>query len=152
MAKNVEIKITENKRLKKKIYGKQPSLVIGVLEPDANIQYLDKDVTIGQVSLWNHQGTQDAPARPFLSIYVDENRDKIIKQYSSAMARVTFAGENEREALGKLGKAYVRGIQTRIRKGVLPRNKQSTLRQKEGSTPLIDTGVLINSISWDVEK
>jgi len=152
MAKNVEIKVTENTRLKKKIYGKQPSLIIGVLEPESDIQYLGKDVTVGQVALWNHQGTASIPARPFLTIYVNENRDKITKQFSAAMARVTFAGEDERKALGKLGKAYTKGIQTRIRKNILPKNKESTLRHKEGSTPLIDTQVLLNSISWDIEK
>lgn len=151
MAKNIKVKITENKKLKKRIYGKQPTLVIGVLEPESDIQYLGSDATIGKVAIWNHQGTATIPARPFLSTYVDENRDKIIKQFSSAMSRVIFTGESETQALGQLGDAYVKGIQTRIRKGVGDDNAESTLLHKEGSTPLIDTGVLLRSISWDIE-
>ena len=50
--------------------------------------------------------------------------------------------------LENIGTFVVKRIKSTIKNGNFTPNKESTLKRKKGSSPLVDTGSLINSISY----
>jgi hypothetical protein len=136
--------VSESKKLRKELH-------VGVQEEDAGDKYPDHDATVGQVAMWNEFGTQDIPARSFLRDWADENAEKIAKQIGADYMRVLFADEDEEAALEKRGSEYSRQIVGRIKRRIPPPNSPKTLARKKGTTPLIDTGLLVKSIKGKVE-
>jgi hypothetical protein len=55
------------------------------------------------------------------------------------------------QVLEILGQRAVGQIQERIASGIAPANAPSTVAKKGSSTPLIDTGVLRSSITYQVK-
>lgn len=102
-----------------------------------------------KIAAINELGGGDVPARPFLGNTWKANGSK----YSDAAAKILSKPEDDVEkALAKLGADMVRDVQRTIQSGVSPANSASTLRRKQGSTPLINTGRLLKSISYRVGK
>lgn len=129
------------------------SLRIGVMDEAAQAKHPKaKGATVGEVALWNEFGTMSVPSRSFLRDWADENLDRISRELSADLLRVLFASENEKLALAKRGKQYVQQVVTRIKRGIPPANSAWTLSQKSGTTPLIDTGTLIDSIDYKVSE
>ncbi len=53
--------------------------------------------------------------------------------------------------LNTIGVETVRLIQESILKGGFAANKESTLKRKKGTKPLIDTGTMLNSVRFEIE-
>jgi phage gpG-like protein len=118
-----------------------------------------------QIAIWNHFGTRGSgkgfirngiagfgrpiPARPFITLAIWNNRVQLRAQIRAIAVGIIERGENPRVGLGRLG-LYAAGlIQHQIAQGVPPPNSELTVRMKGSSRPLIDTGRLRGSITWD---
>ena len=55
-------------------------------------------------------------------------------------------------ALGRIGLKIRDEIKERIRSGIEPGLAEATKDRKGSSTPLIDTGQLISSITWELRR
>ena len=117
------------------------TLRVGVLDENAaSVHPNSNGETVGNIAARNHYGAPGVPARPFLSITLAKNRAKIAK-----------AGEMLLDNPDLLG-AYVVGlVQETIADGVPPPNSPATIAAKGSDTPLIDTGILRQSITYEVE-
>lgn len=56
------------------------------------------------------------------------------------------------QALGLLGERAVADMRTTIRAGLPPPLQPATVRRKGSTTPLIDTGRLLQAIAWEIRN
>ena len=95
-------------------------------------------------------GLGNVPERSFVRSWADSNKSKhadILRKLGIGVVR----GENSRSAMEKAGLVLVADMRQNIRGGIDPENAPATIARKGSSTPLIDTGQLVSSISHKVE-
>lgn len=104
---------------------------------------------IAEVALFNEFGTKNIPERSFIRSTLQENKNyKAIKE---KLAKKIIKSELEEEqALTILGQKVKQDIQNKIVELREPPNKAITIYKKGSSNPLIDTGLLKNSIDYEV--
>lgn len=135
--------------------GEQKKLVrkIGFntkVEPGTKRESVNTSLTVAQVASYNEFGTEDKDgktrihARPFIRGTYEKRRQDIIDHTAKFLYR------DPENVLGHVGLYVVSLIQEEIRKGIAPENSKYTIARKGSSKPLIDTGQLINSITYKV--
>jgi hypothetical protein len=133
------------------------SIRIGVLDKDGGESH-GGGTTVIDVATWNEFGVKDEkgdwkiPPRSFIRAFGDQERAEAVKLLKRLYALVVMGRMTEEKALDMFGVWAVGRIQARIAQGIPPANADSTVRRKGSSTPLIDTGQLRSSISFEVEK
>ncbi len=92
------------------------------------------------------------PERSFIRATIDANQAKYFRFIQKLSGKVILGEMSEERALNLLGLLVVSDIQARIEAGIEPDLKPATIARKGSSTPLIDSGILKNSITHEVEK
>ncbi len=126
------------------------SITVGIHENDGAGAH--GDTTIADVGAFHEFGTDDIPERSFVRGWYDEEKsenDKLIKQ---AATRVATGKSEPQQALDQAGAVMAGNMRARIRGGINPPLDDSTVDKKGPSTPLIDTGQLIQSITWKAKE
>lgn len=103
-------------------------------------------------AIYNEFGTSRIPARPFMATTYDNNYDKTIKFVEFLSGKIIDGKITPDHALKVLGEEYQKYIQKTIRdaKSWAEPNAESTVAAKGSSSPLIDTGRMLNSIRYEV--
>lgn len=98
-----------------------------------------------------HEFGLGVPQRSFIAGWFDENESRLRAQ-TMGMAKKYAQGtlESLEQGYEQLGNLYVGEIQRRIAEGIDPPLAPSTIQRKGSSTPLIDTGQLRSSITYQV--
>jgi hypothetical protein len=98
------------------------------------------------------------PERSFLRAGVDENKEAIQRQLQLELKSVAAGKQTPAQALERVGAKIVSLIRLRMQAGIQPPLSAQTIARRAGKgrgaggdTPLIDTGQLIQGITWDVE-
>lgn len=92
------------------------------------------------------------PERSFIRSTVDENAGKY-NRLAKALMRKIVGGQLElRQALGLIGAKVQADIKRRIQRGIDPPLRPRTIERKRSSKQLIDTGQLLNSITYEVGR
>ena len=86
------------------------------------------------------------PQRSFLRATVDQEREALLGKFKNLLTAAAYGKQTTEQAIDKFGLLVVSAIRKRIRGKISPENAQSTINRKGSSTPLIDTGRLIQSI------
>jgi len=110
--------------------------------------------SVVQYASVNEYGTKDGriPARSFIGSTVDEKK-RSISAKSVWMQRKLFLGQiTLSQALGLMGEHIRNLVDDKIVNLRSPPNKPSTIKKKGSSNPLIDTGRLRQSISYQVKN
>lgn len=126
-------------------------VLVGIQGKNAQI---DRDGLTNVVLGMIHEfGTIDGniPERSFIRATIDTNIDKYFKVTAKLSAKVVVGEMTEKRALEILGLLVVSDIQSFIEAGISPPLKPATIARKGSSVPLIDTSVLKNSITSEVE-
>lgn len=89
------------------------------------------------------------PERSFLRSGHDENSDRIIKQTERAICMVIDGRMSADDLFDLYGQQMATAIKNKIRDLKDPANHPYTVEQKGSSNPLVDTGGLIESITWE---
>jgi hypothetical protein len=90
------------------------------------------------------------PERSFIRSTLRDERDKI-EALCLRLARGIIADRLDLDAaLGLLGTWAVAAIQAKIRSNIPPELAQATVDRKHSTLALVDTGQLINSITYEV--
>lgn len=125
-----------------------PYVKVGVLEGEAEKEYEGEDaLTTVQVATFHEFGTSNGiPERSFLRSTHDEKQGEIF-QIADKIVFDTFFRRNQTiyKGLSALGLWFVQEVRAKIRSGIQP-----PLKSRQG-TPLIDTGQLIQSLTYKVE-
>lgn len=106
---------------------------------------------ICDVAAWNELGTERMPSRPFLRKSVDENGERINSFLRSKKDDIVRGVPAER-ILNEIGIFQKDLIQEKITEGSFEPNKESTVRKKGSSKPLIDTGRMRQSVNYVIQK
>jgi hypothetical protein len=104
---------------------------------------------VARVAVWNEFGTTNGiPARPFFRNAIDGNREKIFDM-AARFANLAMIGKSTvAEAFERLGLFMQSTIRSSIRNGSWQANSPKTEKKKGSTKPLIDTGQMINSVTF----
>lgn len=93
-----------------------------------------------------HFGTDIIPARPWL----DTGAQTGITEYKKIIDEGIANGDHPDDILEKLGVIAVGKVQQYMQDLSSPENSPETIKRKGSSNPLVDTGQLIQSITYEV--
>lgn len=132
-----------------------------------DIRYND-GVSVAQVAYWNEYGTYNSPARPFMRPMLHQNQRAILDNLRHQYKYAILHNQNTLKVLEKIGEDVRWRIQSQILATNTPPNAPITLNggwmrnkksgrlfyviPKIGTHPLIDTGVMYESVSYQVEE
>lgn len=94
------------------------------------------------------------PERSFLRRTFHEQKDRFAKAIGNASKRVVAGKLQPEVALGALGVLAATAVKNTIARGphIPPPLSRETVRRKKSRRPLVDTGQLLNSITWKVGR
>ena len=105
-------------------------------------------VTNALVAMANHYGTDTIPARPFLDVGVEAVIPKMNREFEREMKKSGDA----KQALKRMAGIAYDGVIEKIDNTYTPPNAPATIKRKGSSHPLIDTGQMRRSISWEIQE
>ena len=135
-------------------------VAIGVLGDDAGKEIPDADgITMAGLAAVHEFGAMAGPGRKTpiperapIRKTLDEQAEKINTAAVRMVTRVAEGKETIESGLGKVGEFVSSQIRRTIQQGVEPENAPSTIAKKKSSKPLIDTGLLIRSYTYQVRE
>ena len=89
------------------------------------------------------------PERSFIRTGHDENVERVLEQTERAIGQVILGKMSIDDVLDLYGQQMATAIKTYMRDLSKPANHPYTTEQKGSSNPLIDTGGLVESITWE---
>lgn len=119
-------------------------ITVGIHAAEGSASYED-GATVADVASWNHFGTANIPARPFITGWVDAHQADIKKQLAAANEKIV-GGMDPGFAFKQFAQWAAGQVQKGISAGVPPPDADSTVRRKGSATPLINSGQLRASI------
>lgn len=117
-------------------------LKVGIFE---SAKY-DDGTPVAQVVFWQEFGTAKIPMRPFMRNAIAKNTQK----WGDSVKTFLIGTNDSEKALKMLGEIMRGDIILSLTNLNTPPNAPATIKQKGSSNPLIDTGLLRNSISWEL--
>ena len=134
-------------RLKQMNELAEHKILVGIQEGAGSTE--DGSATLAEVGYYQEYGTQDIPARPWLSEGIKRaDPAKLLKQ----IAVDVVEGKRAQVALDRAGLVAVGAIQEGFTAIAWEPNAASTIKAKGSSQPLIDTGRLRQSVSYKIVK
>lgn len=129
---------------------------VGVLDSGegAAMHDPDGDLSVAEIAAVNEFGTQDGriPERSFVRSTFDEQREELVELGKELIAKVFEGKIDVNKALNMLGAKLATEIKKKITlgDGVPPPNAEATIAAKGSSRPLVDTGRMVNAITWAI--
>jgi len=112
----------------------------------------ENGVSLAEIAAYHEFGTATIPERSFLrSTFYGHAAEGLAKMCAKLSKAIIEGKMDEPRALGLLGLWAVSEVRKTIRAGIEPELAPATIAAKGSSLPLVDTGQLINSITWVVE-
>lgn len=110
--------------------------------------------TIVEVAAYNELGSSDGespPPRPFMQQSFENHEDELQKACDDVNNTLAKGGTAQ-QALNRLG-VFAKGlVQEEIVSGGFAPNAESTIKKKGSAQPLIDTGLMRESVNYVVRK
>lgn len=107
-------------------------------------------ITVGEIAEIHEFGLGHVPQRSFIRGWVDENPGKIRLAMTRQMEGVIKGKYDKAKAMSRFGLWAVGQIQKRMANGISPPLHPVTILRKGSSVPLIDTGQLRASVTYQV--
>lgn len=107
-------------------------------------------LTVGQIAVVNEFGTEAVPARSFVRSTFDQKREDLAELGKKLMTGIVDGKIKLKPALDVMGSTLAAAMKKKITdgEGIPPPNAPSTVAAKGSDRPLVDTGRLLNSITW----
>jgi hypothetical protein len=130
----------------------KPALKVGIFGERGSDEHKDSEgLSVADVAAFHEFGL-GVPERSFLRGWMEENQDRVADFLKVQCAEaVESQAKDFVKVLERLGLFCVGGIQQRISDGLSPPLAPSTIAAKGSSIPLIDTGQLRTSITYEVD-
>lgn len=126
----------------KKYSEMNASVRVGVLE---NATYPD-GTPVAMVAFWNEYGTKTSPVRAFFRTTVSDQK----KNWVLSVQNLMKMHDDPKKVMGLIGE-HMRGqIVQSINTWTDPPNAPYTVRMKGFNKPLVDQGIMMRSISYEV--
>ena len=147
----MSVTIIDNRRLldafRKQLSQADKEVVAGIQAGPVN-----DGLQVAEYAAWNEFGTRNIPARPFMRNYVDNNTDRLIRFMANGVTQVALGNATTSGLLNALGLEMQNGIKKSINGGDFAPNAPYTVQKKGSNKPLIDTGVMLNSVTYAIRK
>lgn len=117
----------------------------------ANKNKYDDGVDVAEIAISNNFGTDKIPARPFFTQAFDENKAALNSLIFKLYKKITSFNSEVSKSLDILGLFMVGKIQAKIVSLRTPPNSPLTIELKKSSNPLIDTGHMRQSTTYEKE-
>ena len=128
----------------KKYSEMNASVRVGVLE---NATYPD-GTPVAMVAFWNEYGTKTSPVRAFFRTTVSDQK----KNWVLSVQNLMKMHDDPKKVMGLIGE-HMRGqIVQSINTWTDPPNAPYTVRMKGFNKPLVDQGIMMRSISYEVNS
>ena len=114
------------------------------------VQDYPDGTSLVEVATRHEFGDGSIPQRSFLRSTVSENETGYRDVMAGLAKRVVNQKDTPEQAMGKLGQTVVSDVQKKIAEGIQPELSPETIQRKKSSKPLIDTGHLRQSITWEI--
>lgn len=131
---------------------KGAGVTVGIHAEDNAPHESGDGATLVEVAIYNEFGTANIPERPFLRTAISEEKKKVAKFISRRIGRAIEGKMPMELALSQIGikgQSLVRNKITRLKE---PPNSPATIDKKGSSNPLIDTGLMRQSIAWKIDE
>ena len=118
------------------------------------------EASIAEVALFNEFGTSSGgssrsggttlaiPERPFMRTTVPKNKTELNMLIAKLLRGMLLGKISEEQAQAILGETFQAMVKRNIIELREPANAPKTIEKKGSANPLVDTGVLLNSIHW----
>jgi hypothetical protein len=131
------------------------NVTIGVHGQEGSAEKKSRDegpakLLLVDVATFMEFGTVNVPQRSFIRANDALNYRKYRKVIEEIKDKILFDNMKMSTGLGLLGELILRDIRTRIRSGIKPDLQPETIKAKGSSLPLVDTGQLINGLTYYV--
>ena len=130
-------------------FEEAPTVLVGVPKAAGNYEDGVHTATIASVQEY---GSADGriPERSFLRAGISDAEGQIKKVYEKFLPEAIDGKTDMNHIQSLVGEVAAGRIVERISEGIDPANAASTVKAKGSSTPLIDTGHLRNSITYEL--
>lgn len=124
--------------------GKSIGVKVGILESANNT----KHESVAPYAIDNEYGNRakNIPPRPFMRTTVDARQN----EWSEAVASLLAQGDTPEDALNKLGEVAAGDIKQTIADWRSPPNSEETIERKGSDKPLVDTGDMLKSVTYEI--
>lgn len=125
----------------------------GILAKDGSNNH-SEGITVFQIGMIHEFGApeKNIPRRSFIRVPIENNIKEIIKLIENNHKLVSENSMSAKVALDRIGLKAQNTIKKSFRDNDWKANSRATVKRKGSSRPLIDTGQLVGSISYIVEK
>ena len=125
----------------------------GILAKDGSENH-SEGITVFQIGMIHEFGVpeKNIPRRSFIRVPIENNIKEITKLIENNHKLVSENAMSAKVALDRIGIKAQNTIKESFRNNDWKANSRATIKRKGSSRPLIDTGQLIGSISYIVEK
>ena len=107
--------------------------------------------TIPQIATFQEYGTKHIPSRSFIRSTFDEKKEEWVKLVTRLETSVSRGAISQDVLYNLLGIKIQSDIQTKIERLKTPPNSPLTIKLKGSANPLIDTGRMKNSITYEIK-
>ena len=125
----------------------------GILAKDGS-QNHSEGITVFQIGMIHEFGApeKNIPRRSFIRVPIENNIKEITKLIENNHKLVSENSMSAKVALDRIGLKAQNTIKKSFRDNDWKANSRATVKRKGSSRPLINTGQLVGSISYIVEK
>ena len=149
--KSKGVKITDKgmKRLIKQIKELEDTHILVGLPGDLGTHDAEGEETIAQIGINNEFGHSNVPSRPWMRSTADKGSTKtrFTRLMKNQYLKLVNGVATPKSVYRFLGEWYVSELKSTIKNGNFVPNAEFTILNKGSSTPLIDTGLMRNSIT-----
>ncbi|WP_445496676.1 hypothetical protein [Photorhabdus sp. SF281] len=92
------------------------------------------------------------PERSFLRSTLDENKEKAAKLLANSIRETLLTDGDKTAPFALVGEKMAGEVKRKIQAGINPALNPKTVKRKGSSKPLIDTGQLVQSITYEVRE
>lgn len=149
------VKITERetkgwRQLQRLAHAGRPHVRIGFLEDGKGAED-HEGITTAELGAIHEFGAGNVPERSFLRATLDIYRTWIVDETKTLLGAVLAERFSAVDALEILGSKVTTKVKQEITMiGIAPELHPDTIARKGSTRPLVDTGQLLNSITWSV--
>lgn len=122
----------------------------GILE--SNNPVGENGTRVAEYALNNEFGTHKIPARPFIGTATDEQGAGWVDTLKKQVPFVLTQKIKLSTVIDNVGKKMQFAIKDQIKFIMIPRNAPSTIKKKGFDNPLVDTGLMMETVDYEVIK
>ena len=139
---------TSLSKLKKSL--KKVTIKVGLPKTTGATVHQDGEETVATIGMYNEFGTSSIPERPFIRSTMQKEAKNIKKLFAKETKKILRGEQTPKNMMGIVGEYTSGQIKRTIVELKDPPNSDFTVAKKRSSNPLIDSGQMIQSITYEV--